>query len=324
VPNISHKTRTAVWSSGVVLGAVAVAVLAGGGATTLAESTVHATAVHDSNLPPMHRALKDAAPTKDHSVLAGVVSVALVQIAPAALLGDPSSTSRSNLLAPLAGARWEAITLRRSTSASRPGAAPSTASAPWYVTLLASLAAAILSALVSVMIYAKTRRNQLEDLVGQRLRQAERERLEDARREQELTVRQRRNEREDRDAEYQDVNKVLREVNTLVQAAARQQVLFSGDYDFEALQRHIDRIVGNSTPPDLKPTLDKLAACIREVQNHVLPTQDQFDAQHPTVTGDDYSTICRRAAQQRTAVEELSTAHRDAYDALRAWARVDV
>jgi hypothetical protein len=183
----------------------------------------------------------------------------------------------------------------------------------------------IVSGVVSVLIYKNTRRNQVEDQLRQRMEQAERDRLEDTRREQELLAQQRRNEREDRDAEYQDVNTALREVNTLVAAASRRQVLFTGDFNFEGLQNQIDRVVGNSTPPDLKSPLDKLAVCVRKVQDHVLPTREEFEAERAlAVTEYDYTGICKRAAELLTAVQELGKAHSEAYEALRKWARVDV
>ena len=325
VPNLTKQARSVLCRGAMTLSLATVAVLAiSAPATALAEAGVSATG-HDG-LAHVSQLIDKAAPEEASAVMIGVVSmVHLVQVASWPLLDVSAAGPQPNALAPLAGVRTEVVAQRRSSGASRQRTASSdTASAPWYVTAVISILCTIAAAAVSLRVAARTRRYQVRDLADQRVRETERERLEEQRQVQARTEEQRRNERQDRDAEYQDINAVLREVNTLVAAAERRQVLFTGDYDFDGLQHHIDRIVGNSTPPDLKPPLDKLAVCIREVQQHVLPTQDDFDAGHPNLNGSDYTSICYRAAQQRTAVEELSIAHREAYEALRAWARVDV
>jgi hypothetical protein len=288
-------------------------------AATLMETSLKAVVSHGAGLADVGQLIESTVPEKTHTMLAGVVSMA-----PLLSLDTSPMGPRSHAFGPLA-ARTDVVPQRRAVGTSRQRIASSeTASAPWYITVVSTLLAAFLTAAVSLRIAARARRDQVRDLAEQRMRDAERERLEDLRREQEIAAQQRRNERQDRDAEYQSMHTVLQEANTLVVAANRTQVLFDGDYDFDGLQRHIDRIVGNGTPPDLKPSFDKLAVCIRDVRHNVLPTQDDFDASHPRLTGTDYTAICLQAAKQRTAVEELSTAHCDAYEALRTWARVDI
>jgi len=330
VPNIAHKVSSAAWNSGLALGAFSLtAFILGPPATALVETTVKAVVTHDVGFPQMETVIEEAAPVQTTVVLAGVASmVRLVDVSARNLLGEVPLGPRPGSLGSSFALRSELRMPRRSDASSasnRATTSSSAASAPWYITVLVSVIVMIVSAAVSVLIYKNTRRNQVEDQLRQRMEQADRDRLEDTRREQKLLAEQRRNEREDRDAEYQDVNTALREVNTLVAAASRRQVLFTGDFNFESLQNQIDRVVGNSTPADLKSPLDKLAVCVREVQDHVLPTREEFEAQRAqAVTGYDYTGICKRAAELLTAVQELGKVHSEAYEALRKWARVDV